>query len=108
MHKPSQDGTNDPAGNATGQLYNEQNSMSSSGEEQGVMPSPAKSGLLSNHKTGQLQPPQTVHKNIRQTRNQLEEADIDPLSHRQLPRLASTQPPISHAPAANPFSIPAV
>ena len=107
MHKPSQDGTNDPAGNATGQLYNEQNSMSSSGEEQGVMPSPAKSGLLSNHKTGQLQPPQTVHKNIRQTRNQLEEADIDPLSHRQLPRLASTQPPISHAPAANPFSIPA-
>ena len=58
-----------------------------------------------NRKTGQLQPPETVHKNIRQTRNPLEEADIDPLSHRQLPRLASTQPPISHAPAANPFSI---
>lgn len=107
MHKPSQDGTNDPAGNATGQLYNEQNSMSGIGEERSVPPSPAKSGLLPKRKTGLLQSPETVHKNVEQTSNLLEEADIDPLIHRQLPRLASTQPPIPHVPAANPFSIPA-
>lgn len=106
MNKPSPDGSKESAGNAAGQPHNEKNPISNIGEEQTVLPTPAKSGLLPKWKTGQLQPPDPRLKNINQANNTAEATEFDPLSHRKMPRVASAQPPMQQAPA-HPFSMQA-
>jgi LCP family protein required for cell wall assembly len=106
MHKHSQDDPKDPTGNAAGQIYNEQNPMSGMGEGQNVLPAPAKGGLISSWKTGQLQPPAPERNQGNPVRNSAEETEFDPLSHRQMPRLSSQQPPMPQPPAPNSFSVP--
>jgi LCP family protein required for cell wall assembly len=104
MHKHSQDGSKDLAGNAIEPTHNEQNPMPGIGEEQNILPTPAKSGLLPKRKTGQLQPREPELKKANQVSNTLEETEIDPLRNRQLPRIVSAPPPMPQAPAVNPLS----
>ena len=104
MRKRSQDGLQNSGKQVAGQLSRDQNSMPAIGGKQSMFSTPDKSGFLGQRKTGQRWSPESEAQKINQVNYLPEETELDPLSHRQMPRIVSTQPPMPPAPTVNSFS----